>query len=427
MHDEEEVMNEILPPIKKNSIETKTTEYINSFTVHGLTRIFTTSKFESLFWLFILICGVILASYIIHGRLSKYYQFDIYTEISSKITNKNNFPTIAFCEANLLVSTFFSYCGQNIGLPHELEDKECPYKDASFKERDMNVYKNTWSNGIFNVTSCRTWGGKECVSAAYLKPLTQYNQACIAWNYDGNLYDIYGHVEIEFHFVNSKNSPYAPKVYAIPHDPRISEIDLTKKVNLDPAKIYDVRIDKSIVKRLTHPYPSNCTNGKASDIFPGKYSRRACIESHNYINMYKECGDTLDYIRKYIPEEIKKKYGKKHKISQVKQCIIKFSQKETTNVYNCPFPCESLDISVLPTFHDHLKETIVKLRNHSYFINVQFEHVDSIKTIEEKELYSWYQMTCEIGGFVGLVIGASLISCIEILACLSLYILRKCS
>ena len=56
---------------------------------------------------------------------------------------------------------------------------------------------------------------------------------------------------------------------------------------------------------------------------------------------------------------------------------------------------------------------------------MQLEHIDSVRSIEEKELYSSYQMLCEIGGFVGLVIGASLISCIEVITYIVLVTVKK--
>ena len=45
--------------------------------------------------------------------------------------------------------------------------------------------------------------------------------------------------------------------------------------------------------------------------------------------------------------------------------------------------------------------------------------------MEEKELYTWDQMACEIGGFIGLVIGMSILSLIEIIVYVCLLVARK--
>ena len=45
--------------------------------------------------------------------------------------------------------------------------------------------------------------------------------------------------------------------------------------------------------------------------------------------------------------------------------------------------------------------------------------------MEEKKLYSWEQMLAEIGGIVGLLIGMSALSLIEILSYIGLAIMKK--
>ena len=64
----------------------------------------------------------------------------------------------------------------------------------------------------------------------------------------------------------------------------------------------------------TYPLPcSNCTPGHTpSDIFAGRYTRRTCLESINYINMLKHCGDVLDYHKKLIPQDMLNKYQRRN-------------------------------------------------------------------------------------------------------------------
>ena len=60
-----------------------------------------------------------------------------------------------------------------------------------------------------------------------------------------------------------------------------------------------------------------------------------------------------------------------------------------------------------------------------YLVHLQLAPVDSVRTVEEKELYSSYQMLCEIGDFVGLGIGASLISFLEVITYIVLLTLKN--
>jgi len=138
--------------------------------------------------------------------------------------------------------------------------------------------------------------------------------------------------------------------------------------------------------------------------------------------MYKKCGDTLDYVRQFIPPEIKKKYKGNNTIQEAEMCIWMFGKGETQKTKNCAFPCTDLDLGVMPSFNERKKS---KNRSATYRISLQYQRVDAYKVMEEKELYPWDQMACEIGGLIGLVIGASIISLVEIIAYFFLVIVNR--
>ena len=95
--------------------------------------------------------------------------------------------------------------------------------------------------------------------------------------------------------------------------------------------------------------------GKGNDIFPGKYSRQSCIESHNFIEMYKHCGATIDHARAYIPPHIKELYHRNLSIREASDCIQSFGGQEVkqeVKLAECRFPCEDLDLNIVSTTHD---------------------------------------------------------------------------
>ena len=59
-------------------------------------------------------------------------------------------------------------------------------------------------------------------------------------------------------------------------------------------------------------------------------------------------------------------------------------------------------------------------------MSVQLQRVDTYKIMEEKELYTWDQMACEVGGFIGLIMGMSIISLVEIGAYICLRLSKSC-
>ena len=335
-----------------------------------------------------------------------------------EVTDRNYFPSITFCERNLLLYSYFAYCGVPLTM---VNNKTSCDNISYFKETEFKS-KHFWSNGKFNVTKCVTWGKKSCLNSNYLKSRFYFNNSCFTWNYNGDLHDIYSHVEIEFKFEPELLKSMDPEIIAIPHNPEVTEIDVTNKVDIEPYKKYEIKIDKTILKRLPAPFPSNCSYEKLGDISPGKYTRRGCIESYNYIEMYKKCGNTLDYVQNFIPDDIKKQYKKNLSIMESIKCIRSFGDMETKGITRCQFPCEDLDLGIMSTFHER---NMKRYKSPIYRISLQYQRVDAYKVMEEKELYSWDQMACEIGGFIGLVIGASVISMVEIVTYVCLAIVKR--
>lgn len=405
---------------KKKVVRQKMDELVQSFTIHGLTRVCTAQKFEALFWLVMLLLGLTCCGYIIHNLVDRYTKREIYSQISSKLISKNPFPSVTICEFDLLVKNYFQYC-------HLQKDKNtsqpCFNREHHHLEDPVEVSSNMyWNNGFFNVTRCQRMDGLYCIDTASLRSREEYGHSCITWNYNGDVFDIYGHVEISFTFNNSKlKKPEEATIIAMIHDPLVVELDVTKKVEIEPFKTYDITIDKTIIKRLPAPFPSNCTAQKNPDIFPGKYGRRSCIESLNFIELYKKCGDVFDYVRRFVPEDIKKNYTRYDSIETTMNCMI--SGKGRVEDKDCQFPCEEMDLAILSTFSERHKRA--DGNKSVYRINLQYQRVDSVRVLEEKEMYTWSQMLCEIGGFVGLVIGASVISVVELSTYITLMIINK--
>ena len=409
----------------KTVAEKMVVEYINSFTLHGLTKIFVAhTRLESLFWVIALLSGILLSTYVSINLVSKYLKYDVYTETKMEITDKNYFPAVTICERDLLESFYFSYCGfypdhPNVSIP-------CQQKEPVVRDVQITTDNQTWwSNELFNVTICKTWGGKQCAKNEFLLSLKQYNHACIRWNYQGDLYDMYSHADIEFKFIDEEHLTFGePNIILMTHDPLISEIDITNAITLE-AKKYSITIEKTFIKRLPFPFPSNCTDDKTNDMFEEKYTRRSCLETQNYIGMYKECGDTLDYIRQYIPKDIIQEFKKNDTISNILTCINMYSKQEAnSSSKNCPFPCTEFQISMLVSSRNYFKKDNRTLSS-IYTVGIQYMTVDSYRVINEKELYSANQMACEIGGLIGLMVGCSLLSVIEIIVCSVLWLIIK--
>ena len=420
---------------RRRIIKQKINEYVNTFTVHGLTKVFVGERLESGFWLIILFCGLIFSVVIVYGLVAKFLNFGIYTEIRSQVTDENFFPSITFCEKTMYLNHHTSYCG----IPyHDFStyndfasstkarlDRPC---DRTRNKTLLNVTVTSgdgfWSNGFFNITKCKTNKHSHCASNGYFVSLELFNHSCVRWNYAGNLSGINNHVDIEFEF----NKPdwfgeqQAELITATPHDSNMYELDRTQRIEIEPHKIYDINLDKTEIRRLPRPFPSNCSNVKDKfHLFPGHYTRRACIESYKYIGMYKSCGDTIDFVQPLIPQEVVEKYQKNITINETIPCIISHMHGNEVRAEKCAFPCSEVELMFFPTF----KRARPNVTSPTYKLTIKYHHVAAYRIMEEKALYSWDQLACEIGGFISVVLGASIISLIEVFVFLVLVVIKK--
>lgn len=401
----------------------KTEEYARTFTVHGLTKVVKGTRFESFFWSMILVSGISLCLVVLHGLVTKYQARAIYTEITSHITERNYFPSLTICEKNLLIDSYYAYCNKPLRFHNMSDVKYCRRKNDAIPA-NITETKNTWSNGLFTVIWCKTFKG-DCSNKKYIKSHSLLNHSCITWNYNGDLYDIHSLALLRFEF---EAPPYLglsqPEIILIPHDSRIHEVDLTAKINVDPLNKYEIKLDKTIVKRLPAPFPSNCTDTQGYNIFPGKYSRHTCLESHSYTNMFKTCGDVPDYIQRFLPDGIRRKYSKNITIPDMIKCMRNFSNHEWKTNADCRFPCEEYDYSIVSNILQDADLTIPPHSNTFWQLSIRFRYIDIYKVMEEKQIFTWNQIICDIGGLVGIIIGMSVLSLVEIVVYICMRILR---
>ena len=101
--------------------------------------------------------------------------------------------------------------------------------------------------------------------------------------------------------------------------------------------------------------------------------------------MYKLCGDTLDYIRHFIPSHITDRYGRNESLNKVLSCIKEFSRKELKPL-NCRFPCEDLDLNIVSSSHEgtHSNNTAKESDITRYELSIQFQRVDTFKIMGRK-------------------------------------------
>jgi hypothetical protein len=123
--------------------------------------------------------GILLSVVIVHGLVAKFLKYGIYTEIRSEITDENFFPAVTFCENQLLIDNYFSYCGIPSRIKHKNHSVICNY-EMKYEKADTTSVRNIfWSNGLFNVTKCETCGEKKCANNDFFRTMIHFNHSCM--------------------------------------------------------------------------------------------------------------------------------------------------------------------------------------------------------------------------------------------------------
>ena len=203
-----------------------------------------------------------------------------------------------------------------------------------------------------------------------------------------------------------------------------------------------ISLKKLVFKRLKKPYKSNCTDGKGHfQIYPGKYNVINCQYSCHVRNMMEECGYIEQAYKYHKPKEFAESLRRVKKLpsnqAQVEECMNKIF---STNC-DCPTPCdeEKLMTSVSstqwpnPASMDYYKSLIANFTKRKNITDSEVsQSILSVKVffdelgydvVSERPTNKWPQLLSNIGGQMGLWIGASVFSIFEVI----MFLLRLCA
>ena len=82
---------------RQRVLKRKMGEYVNSFTVHGLSRIVSGNKIERTIWTTAVLLAMMCAVYVIQGYIVKYFEHETYVEVTTVTTKRAYYPSVTFC------------------------------------------------------------------------------------------------------------------------------------------------------------------------------------------------------------------------------------------------------------------------------------------------------------------------------------------
>ena len=474
--------DEVEDSVPKTQYNTRTIvkDYFESTTTHGLGRIFSSPNWPArVFWTLVLlvVCALLLRSVI--ERFEKLLTHDIVVQIRDKTQKQMEFPAVTICNLNPF---------RDSEIAGRIQPRRNgTYRPTSRKMFYQNLvqyfgylsglnssllYKAGHSGNEFIINEMCTFGNRKCSYPNNFTVFsTPYAGNCFTFNENGSLKQNrpgpgYGfHVGIDIgQDEYDKTMPWlwnfgSAGVQVIIHNPGDVPIPQFQGFYVAPGTISSIGLSKKKNIRLPHPFPDQCVlpkdakkklTGIQTDV---KYTIELCLTFCYILEQLKYCGVVDAFVYESAKQSTRQsiiEYPIAKNPSQVK-CILGFdSIFESGKIScDCPPPCEedkfSVDIShaIWPSAY-LAKQILNELKNktgkeyarfkdwteldvYSNFLAIQVHFIDfSVEEITQKRAYDWGTLRSEVGGLLGLFIGASIFSVLEFGSFLLELITYKC-
>ena len=421
-------------------------EAVQSLTVHGLPRLLQGDvKYMKVVWFIIFFGALSGLAILITDRVKEYKKHEVYFKVESKVMQPVPFPAITVCNSDR-----FSIYGVK-KLPNGnltcngIENATGSMKLDMQQKTELKIACKMFLSGYKDTIR---FGGKEIPSFPSNFTYTGQFSPCFTFNKNGlaNQQVNGAGNGLDIIFFNDPNDalPYS----TIPsrfddkrrgtilhiHDPEASaNADPDSGIAVLPGYSHEIVMSRKTISRKPHPFPSNCHTRKTTlyKAQQGRYTTMNCFIACVEKKLLEQCG--------VVP-------GGNRSASQA-ECENKLVQEKPIGDCMCPQPCYEITypikmtLSIWPRKEELTRMTteFAALLNLSQasatgyiqnrFSKVKIYYEELINTdATEEELYGFTSLISEIGGLMGLLLGCSVISLVELLwVCgLSLRSICKC-
>ena len=187
---------------------------------------------------------------------------------------------------------------------------------------------------------------------------------------------------------------------------------------LDPGS-YEFHISTKHIERLKNPYPSNCTDQHPEPNPLSKmYSHPTCFENCQVNRMWNDCGDVVDFYKEYAHKDA----GSTSNLTDQEKsyCVWNNVMSPNPKDCNCPMACKEVEYNTRVRTHSNVNF------NGTWEMFVFIED-NKVTMIHEVPDFTLEELLGAAGGILGLTMGASILSLVELFVYCVLYLFRKLS
>ena len=390
---------------------------------------------EQFIWVVFTLTSLSFAGYMGARYSSRYFQYDVRTEIRQEDKQIIEFPSVVILHEDSFLKKLFSYNNNSIDSQDRAEEStkdDLLLPDYTSFLGDETLGGDDFLEGTDIPLSTNE---SDAEPDFWKKRITELN---VSYNKRGD-----NPIEVKetdnYAFIVDTNISVSSRAEHLQIDIKSKTLDkielifqsktfLTQRNEiayisqkgsfLNIARgMYDIYVEKTETSRLAAPYVSNCFND--SNIFSDIYSVESCQEACVFNKMYEKCDDVIDPWKKYLKNGPKpsnsssKKKNKKKRRNYASRAdclfwVLHNAQHHSTKNCICPTACleHTYTFDVLPDTTENLNNSW-RIRLHS--------NGRKIIRITEVPAYTIEDYLGSLGGFIGLCLGASLLSLVEIL------------
>ena len=437
-------------------------EFAERTSLHGVGRIVETkTKWGKISWAALLIGFLLFLGIMLFNVFTSYMSNNIYIVREKIPVTKMQFPGISFCPTTLLRRSGFSSPNTALidAVFHRFKGREKDIEINNLRIANLHRHEDLMKGfeSIRRLTSnadslfiagmnsgCRFGLNTPCHYPMQFKetPVSLFEGICFKFNPNGTFFQVgegsyYGMSIILF--VNQSDSdPFSGfdegagiKLVIQSHD--TFPFPLENGILVKPGAYTRIIVEKQVYKRLPYPFPSKCMS-QGDGIFPGKYTPRNCKRTCFVRYAKKACGGTDAFVQYFTGE----KRDPPLNITEL-QCFynkqIEAAWPHNAKKCNCALQCHEetfhpmVSQSLWPSPSDlpyykkifaaalglnHSTMTDAYVYNNFLKINIFFSEL-AYEQVSEMPEWTSQKLVSDIGGQMGIWIGASLFSVLELI------------
>ena len=357
--------------------------------MHGVTKIFTGTIVERLFWFVVFVGVLVYFAITVHSLFTQFNSNEYFISSQPVQVDQMKLPSITICDMHAFLCSSYMYKNGTAR----------PWCDEDYKD-----YVNNFTKNIFCHDS-NTWSDSHCNYE-----LSSHLPGCITINPSQNVTQHTPGRNLDVRFKLQSHSLY---LFFHRSGEALSFKDRTKYKIKSPGG-YNIILSRTDNLRLPAPFGSNCSTPHLPTSRKFPYSHILCHQVCTATYMYDKCGAVGDYWWQYLAAYKHKNYShfNNSTIEATRKCVYDVLYNSTIPC-RCTKPCKETkyDANIV---HASVKETL-------FFLTFYFDELE-FRRSSELPSYDKTRFMADIGGIVGLVVGMSLLSVFEVIVCVVLFV-----